>query len=269
MTVLNIWQKGWRLIRKHPVVFAPFLISGACSVIVLYILFLAPHRPISYLLAPPIRMAMGEKFLHYPFNFVVLPKLFRLGDLCVSAFVGMLMSAVTVGMVADILAERRPSFLISFLVAIKRYFMLILVWFVSFGIISLVMNFLPGFFDLQARLGKSLFVTISLAVSIFVQLLFIYVVPALILGRKKIIPAFKDNLKTLANKFIPSMIVVAVPAVMYVPILLFKSYAGLFAQTNFPEMVLLVLLAGVVMTLAIDFWITVCITILYVKQNDR
>jgi len=268
MVIFKVWHESWKFIRKQPVVFVPFLISGALSLLALYILFLAPQRPVAYLLAPPIRAIAGDKFLHYPYNFVLLPNLFRLADLGISAFIGMLMSAVTVGMVSDIYSGRRPSFLINIIVGLKRYFALIIVWFVSFGCIALAMKFLPGLFNLQARLGKSIFITVSLGISVFIQLCFIYMLPLLIIARKKLIPAFFENLKMLGLRLIPTIFLVVIPTLFYVPILILKSYASLFARTNFPESVLIVLGVGVVVTLLVDFWITLSITLVFLRNKD-
>ncbi|MBN2483170.1 MAG: hypothetical protein JXD21_03055 [Candidatus Omnitrophica bacterium] len=269
MVVFKTWRDTWRIIRKQPVVFLPFIISGAVSLLVLYILFLAPQRPIAYLLAPPIRAIAGEKFLHYPFNFVLLPNLFRLGDLAVSAFLGMLMSAVSVGMVADVYSRRTPSFLISLIVGFKRYFALVLLWIISFGIIAVVMKFLPHLFNLQARLGKSAFVAVSLCVSIVVQSLFVYMLPILIIDRKKLWGAFLENIRMLLSRLVPTVILVALPSLLYVPMLILKSYASLFARTGFPESVLIILAVGVIAALVIDYWITISITVYFLKNKTE
>ncbi len=269
MTVFKTWQESWRLIRKHPVVFAPFVIAAGCSLIALYILFLAPQRPLSYLLAPPIRAVAGEKFLHYPFNFIILPKLFRLGDLFVGALVGMLMSAVGVGIVAEGLTGKRPSFLINFIVAGKRYFALVAVWLISFGAITLAMKLIPQMFDSRFVIVKAFFVAISLGLSILIQAMFIYTVPVLILERQKLIPALRENFRMVLKYFLPTLILVLIPALVYVPVLLLKSYAVAFVHTTFPETVLIILGAGIVVTFFIDVWVTVSITTFFLKKRNR
>ena len=87
----DVWKEVGRIVAKRPTVALPFLIAGLINAIALYILYLAPQHPVSALLAPPIRVYFGEQFLHYPANFLLLPRLFYAGEMVIDAFFGMFM----------------------------------------------------------------------------------------------------------------------------------------------------------------------------------
>ncbi len=63
----------------------PFIILFIVDIILISVLYLSPRYPLSVLFAPPIRKLWGSQFLHYPMNFMLLPKLFYYARL-VSSF---------------------------------------------------------------------------------------------------------------------------------------------------------------------------------------
>ena len=61
---VKFWQDTFVLLNKYRSIFVPFFITVVLEGIVLYILYLAPQKPVSTVFAPPIRAFFGERFLH-------------------------------------------------------------------------------------------------------------------------------------------------------------------------------------------------------------
>ena len=76
-TIKKIAGEAFYIFKKYPRTALPLLIMGILDFVALYLLYLAPQRPVSVLLAPPVRAFWGEQFLHYPMNLFLLPKLYH------------------------------------------------------------------------------------------------------------------------------------------------------------------------------------------------
>ena len=130
---ITIFREAFNILRKYPRIIVPFAVTGICNVLALYMVYLTPQRPFIYLFGPPIKAFWGIKFLHYPFNLYLLPKLFYYASICVGATAGVLMSAVAIGMIRDSYTGKSvPSFFSNFSISLKRYFALFGIWFITF-----------------------------------------------------------------------------------------------------------------------------------------
>ena len=113
-TLKKIAGKLSRLIKKYPNVIIPFAVMGVLDFITLYILYLAPQRPVSIALAPPIRAFWGEQFLHYPMNILLLPKLYNYAHMVLLATVGIVTTGAAIGMIHEASFGVKPKVFGSF-----------------------------------------------------------------------------------------------------------------------------------------------------------
>ena len=266
-TVFKIWGETFSLLTKHPKIIFPLVITAILNAGSVYLMYLAPQRPVYFLLGPPVRRFFGERFLHYPLNFFILPKLCNYAEIFISAFFGMLMTAVTIGMIADVLKKERPSFLVNFITGIKRYFSLFIVWVITFGFVIVVTKFLPVWLKAQGEIKKTAFISIYFLSAVFVQVLFIYAVPSLIIKKKKLFPALKENFVVLSKKFIPTIILAMLPAIFYIPVIIAKTNIVFLAKKLFPEIVLVILGISVAVSFLIDMIVTVSTTVLFLEED--
>ena len=78
--------------KTYPVILVPFLIFTLIDLCGLIFVFLIPRAPLYALLGPIVRTFWGEQFLHYPANFLLLPKLASLSRTILSVIFSMLLS---------------------------------------------------------------------------------------------------------------------------------------------------------------------------------
>ncbi|RKY33637.1 MAG: hypothetical protein DRP68_01675 [Candidatus Omnitrophota bacterium] len=266
--VIEVWKETFRILKRYPKILLPFFIIGALNALLLYFIYLAPQRPVFYFLGPPIRVFFGEKFLHYPYNFFLLPKLFNYGEIFLSALLGMVITAVAVGMISEAIKKERPHFLINFIKSIKRYFALLVVWFLSFILGTIVVKVGGSFFEHSKILGELTWGSIVFILAVCAQLLFIYAVPLLIIEKKKLILALKENLFILRRLFLPTLILVLIPTLIYLPILAGRAKALFLINKFFPEIILGVLGIGVAVSFFIDLMVITSTTILFLKRGE-
>lgn len=264
--LFGVWKETFRLLNRRPKIIIPFIIVGALNIIMAYTLYYAPQRPISYLLAAPIRRFFGEKFLHYPFNFYILPQLYSYGEIALSAFVGILMTALAVGMVADCLAGHQASLLISFIRGIKRYFALLVAWAITFVVAYFTAKYFPKLLGTPSENNLKLFSIINFFSSVIVQLLFIYLVPVMIIKNKNIFSSLKENFIVVAKLFFPTLVLGLVPALLYVPTIMLKAKTVFLIDTFFPEIIIGVVVASIVVAVIVDALVTTSTTVLFVKK---
>jgi len=264
--VLATCKESLAMFKKHPKLAVPFIILGAANLMVIYVLYLAPSRPVSHVLAPPIRAFFGERFLHYPANFYLLPKLFNFGQIFIGAVLGVLMSAQAVGMIADIKLNQRPSALINFMRGIKRYVPLLAVWAAAVLLIGLASRVILKVFGGASGVGGLVVTGLSFILFVFIQIAFIYTVPSIVINNKKLLPAFSQNLGALRKLFLPTVTLVFMAAIWYLPIVILKTKPLFLANKFFPEAVLVVLIAGAVISVFIDLLITISTTILFINS---
>ncbi|MCK5306116.1 MAG: hypothetical protein KAJ66_03200 [Candidatus Omnitrophica bacterium] len=109
-------------LRRYPRAFIPFLITALASSLVLLILYLIPMSPLNSLLGQPVTDFYGAQYLHYPYNFTLLPRLFsNARNFLVNPLMGSLMAAIAVGMVCNYHRGREPAFFRNFNKAMRRF----------------------------------------------------------------------------------------------------------------------------------------------------
>ncbi len=263
-----VWKEAGSIIGRRPTIALPFIIGCLVNVAVIFLLYLAPQRPILSILGPPIRVFFGEQFLHYPNNFILLPKLFSYAEIVTAALFGMLMTAVGVGMIADVKRGVRASFFINLIRAFKRYFALFSVWLLTFGLITGVSKLMP--FVLKPINSKGvgfLVISIYFVMNILINLIFVYSIILIIVKRKKLIPALKQGVVLFTKLFVPTALLAVLPSLLYLPVLVLKTKVYFFINNIFPEMILIVLLIGAGLVAFIEFIIYLSLTILFINKE--
>ncbi|OPX30411.1 MAG: hypothetical protein B1H08_01780 [Candidatus Omnitrophica bacterium 4484_171] len=262
---IKVYREAFNILKEYPRVIIPFAVTGICNVLALYIVYLIPQRPFVYLFGPPVKAFWGMKFLHYPFNLYLLPKLFYYASICVGATVGALMSAAAIGMIRDYYTRRNiPSFLPNFSISLKRYFALFGIWFVTF-IISFYSVKAVGYFSAKGFMLK-IVPYIMYSVSIIVQLIFIYAVPALIIEKRKIMSSIARGVGFLRKAILPTLIFVLLPAAFYLPVLALKHKGAVLMGRLYPEIIIAIVGFGILVSFVIDVLVTIFTTLIFLDN---
>ncbi len=276
----EVWKVSFKSMWQCPAIFLPFVIITLCEMFLLIILLLSPHPIIEPLLGPPIRRFFGEMFLHYPYNFSLLPTLFEYVALPLSLLLMPLMCAATVGMVALVVDGEKANFGKNLKLAVKKYVPSLSLWiivlFIYIGIFMLL-----RFLALQCyppALAKILHIpswrmfTISQYLGLFVCLLvepfLAYAIPVMILEKKKLFSAIKEGIIVGWSLYLPTIVLTLIPALFGACIVLVKQKILSFFINFLPESVLGVMAGGFILTLFIGVLVTTSLTVLFLIKRQ-
>lgn len=171
---------------------APLLIQG----VVMFILALMHLYIFSPLISPIIKAwtglfppALADAFYHYPTQFVFMPYFFGQAQI----FVNFVIEAFLFGIVIDLFVAlyhgQKPVFMTSLGHALKRYFQLMLVWFLVLGALYLINTYFFDFvekvlgFSLQAAPRRLVGAELLLrAITVVVYAACIFLLPSIMAG---------------------------------------------------------------------------------------
>jgi len=262
---IQIWKDSLAIVKKNPRILAPFIAAAAAEGLALYILFLTPQRPVAVLLAPPVRAFFGEKFLHYPHNLLLLPRLFYYARLCLGASMGILMTGTALGMIKDAKERKSPRFLISFVASLRRCLSLLAVWIVMLGVSFLTKK---GIEAIGTGIGQPIIIsTLTYTAAIVSQMLFIYAMPAVIIEKKNFLAAIKQGVLFTKKHLLLTLLLLCLPMACYVPMAVLNNSIPALTKIFSPEAIVAVLGTGVCVTLIMDILTTIPPTMLFLKKR--
>ncbi|MCM8756785.1 MAG: hypothetical protein NC817_01965 [Candidatus Omnitrophica bacterium] len=252
------------MFKRYPRILSPFFVVLVTNILILYILYLIPQKPISYLLAPPVRVFWGEKFLHYPFNLFLLPKLFYYANILSTSLIGVLMTALAIGMIKESYLGYIPTIGKNLFLSLRKYFTLLMVWIV---ILVLSETLTRIFRSIEYR-NHSLFISYLInSIGIFIQLFFIYTMPAIVVEDRKFFSGLKENFSFLKNVFLTTFTFILLPTLFYFPLLGFNKLLPSMIERFFPEVIIIFILASIFISTIIDILITTASTLIFLKKR--
>jgi hypothetical protein len=283
VTLKSVYNKTTQGLKSNPVLFVPFAIFALCEFITLIIVYLAPRMPLKLVLGPPIRALWGERFLHYPVNFILIPKLISLARLGLTVLIGSLLTGAAAVLVLKIYKKSKIDFKTALKTAFKKYIALFgivllftLIFFVIDKITSklLIKYFTSGhtrllFLGAKLWLGPIL-MTLNFIFALIVQSAFIYAIPILMIEGTSLTKAIIKSFQLFKQLFLKTLFLVGLPMLLYIPLIVLQSDSAFLITRLFPESVLLVSFAGLLISsLVIDLSITLTTTYLYLMHKDE
>jgi hypothetical protein len=258
--VLRLW---W----EQPVILTPFLVLMVCHALVLCVLFLAPRPPISSVLAPVIRAFAGEQFLHYPENFLLLPRLFTYGKNISDFFVGVFFTCVAITLIHQGYQKTTASWWFGVKKAVRRFPRALVIWGCTFGAAVLVVRLTSRYIGpLIPSVTARIMAEFSL--SILVQMIFVFALPSVIIENRKAFAALRRSLQVLGGRPIETILLVALPSLAFIPVIYGSMHVPQLMQRFFPEVTLYVLAGRIFIGGMVDLSIVSGVTLLFLAHKD-
>jgi len=280
--VINIYGLVFQALKLQPKFFVPFILFVILELIALLFIFVTPRQPFISVLGPIVKAFWGEAFLHYPTNFVLLPRLASLARTVLSVIFGSLLTGAAVSMVNEYYNKRQVKANAGLLNGFKKYltlftFVLILtiLFFGSIKIFywALAKYFMAGFKTLlfikpRFWLGP-MAIFINILIGLFIQSLFIYTIPAIMIDNIKLLRAMGRSLKLFAKYFGQTITLVGLPILVYIPIIILQYKTSFIINRVFPEFVLVIaIFSAIISALVTDILITISTAFLYLKLKE-
>ena len=265
--VIRIWKETITLLATRPSLCIPFVVVAVCNSIALYLLFLAPQSPVSIVLAPPIARFFGQRFLTYPSHLLLIPKLYYYAQIVLSASVGVIMTGLAIGMAKDVYSGKKPRILVNLVNAFRRSLVLFSIWAVMFAIVFVLRKGInaigPG------KMPALLFAVISYYFIMLIQIFFVYVMPAAMIDKRNLLGSLKDGLRFFFRFLTPTIVLTLVPATLYLPVIFVNQKMPFLINKFFPEVIVIVVAGGIIVTFVIDIFYTLCPTFMFLKKKDE
>jgi len=281
ISVLAVWKTAVNLILSQPRVLIPFGILAVVEIAQLFVLANSPHFPVNKIMAPLISRIWGAVFLHYPYIYELLPRLFYYAKMVAGIFVGGLTTAMAVVMVVQAEKGKRLNVKTAFRQAISRYVSLLLLMFLLYVGVHFMMKQPQVLLALAFRgKGELLFLgprpwfqvilpSVLFLLAVVLQGLFVYSIPYIIIKGKKFLPALWSGIVFFGKNAVRTIVLVGVPMVLYVPVTIVRSNIHILADKFGPESIVLVLLIGALVSLLIvDALVTVATALFFIEATD-
>ncbi len=262
--IVEIYKQVFLMLQKNPTILFLFLILGIFDGIALTILFFAPIPPVSNILAPIIRTFWSDQYLHYPSNFILLPKLFGHAHFLISTVFGVFISGMIIKKIEVDNQGQKISTLSAAGFVFKKYLSLIVVWLISYGVFTLS---LKGFLYILPR-NITIQLVSSFILSLIVQSVVAFLMPSLIILNRNFFYAVWNGLKMGIQNIVFMAAIFFIPMALAFGLSFAKLYTPLFIRI-YPEAVLWILAGGIVITLIVDILVTSSATLIFLKVRNE
>jgi len=265
---------------SHPRILFPFISIAFIQLFVLEVLYFSPQYPLAKFFGPVIKRLMGEIYLHYPVNYIILPKLFNYAQVPIYLFLSNFLIGVAIALLWAINTNSTTSIKTAFKSVKPMYVHIVIAAFISFivyfGLYSIYGTFLAKSFKMAgggAHFLKSLLLNgapyFTLFIGVIVTTLFAFVLPLIVIEKKGILTAFWMNFRDHMGSFPHVFLLVFLPTLCYLPILLLRNNINIIADTTFPEMRLILLIISILISVGIDTVVYISITIYYLLKKEQ
>jgi hypothetical protein len=270
---LGIVGWAWRRVLPkvlEPGLWLPFLVVAAVQVLLL-VWLLSFHRGWAQPLAAPLlRSVAGEGALHYPQFFSVLPVAFARLTLVQGVLLSSLLGGIAVILFARAFG-RDPEGGSPVRRALARYPSLVLYTALVTGLVFVlfsVQRLIPGEAVLESRMLRWGTRVGFLLAAVVVESLFIYGTAWIVLRGRNVFGAIPAALGTAAKAFLPTLFLVAIPALAQFPFNYLEGRGDVIIRKFQPE-----IMAGVIgMEIAVDaiiaFFLVGTITFVFLWRQE-
>lgn len=257
LSLKSIYSETFRSLLTKPSALVPMGVFALLEAIALALITLSPRQPFAAVLGPPVQAFFGDQYLHYPFNFLLMPRLMTLARTALAVIAGSVLAGATVLMVSP-LGKRPKTPLAAIFAAMSRSgrllclfsFLALVFWAINKVLIVSVTGYFAShqsFLFIGSGLWKGpILISLSLSVGIFCQALFLYAVPGIALDNKSLLASVRQSFLLFVSRPVLALALVAMPSLMYVPVVIANYNSPLLIERLFPEAVLVVTAAGIV-----------------------
>ncbi len=281
ISVVAVWRTAINLVVSEPRVLVPFAVMAAVEIVQLFILANSPHFPVNKIMAPLIQRIWGGVFLHYPYNYELLPRLVYYAKMAAGIFIGGVTTAMACLIVLQAEKDRKVSLRKALRQSMGRYVSLFLLMFLLYVAVHYAMKqpqlLLTVLFRGKTKLlflgprpwFEVILPTLLFLIAIILQGLFVYSIPFIVIKGRKFLSALWGGVVLFAKNALRTLVLVGVPMVLYVPVTIVRSNINVLADKFGPESIVFVLLISVLIaTVIVDGLVTIATALFFIEATD-
>lgn len=250
------WATSLGLIKAKPVIILPFIIIAFFEALALELLYFSTRWPLSLIANPIIIKFFGEPYLHYPGNLIMLSKLISYSRMLIYVCMGVFLIAISINIFKNTKEDLPIKANALIKNALKKYASFIVYGIIVILLTILIKNVDTAIFNFTVRKllpGLSKFYLIGLSLLIFLsnivlQVFLISAIPYMILQKTPMPKALLKSVVLGLRNFISLFMLIVIPYLVYLPIALLKSVSFIIVEKTFPEINIIIIAAGIVIT---------------------
>jgi len=270
----NVLKINLKILRDYPRVFLPFTLRATASIFFLIFTFLSVNYPFAKMLGPTITGLYGKTYLHYPYNFSMMPQAFSdLRLFVINPFFSTLAAAICCGMVYDFFIKREPGFWRNFNKAMRRFFILFPCM-VILLIFNYVANKILTNYLINIPIGPSykniIILLIIFLVFVLIEIPFAFCFIAIMAKRRSIFSAFKESFSFSFKLFPVVFVIIFVSRLIDLGANLLLLLQPYLAEKFIPDVIALVLLISIILAVISDTLVySLCSCLYCLKENVK
>ena len=257
------WGRAFDVIFGVNKITIPFVVIALLELIGIVVIFVVIQPPLAKYITPIVIRFWGQHFLHYPFNLLLLSRLFNYLQLVLAVVLGTFASGLTISNVFQYSQTEQFSYKTSFKKTLFKYVSLIIITILVLSLLkftySIEMKVLikimmkgQSFLGVRREDWSMLFIVFGVIAAGFVQSLFVFTHSAIMIDNKNFITAIFRNIAFVFKNFLAACVLVIIPLLAYVPVALLKGNLFELMKRTAPEIVFAVLVFGIVISLFIN-----------------
>jgi len=267
---------------SNPVVLVPFITIAFLKLLLLEIFYFAPRYPLSVFFGPIIRRFWGEAYMHYPFNFAILPQLIRWPLVVTDIFLGSFFIAMAISIIYCLNNNKTVKIPAILRTTLAQYVHIImnalLIFGVFYGLYRVYGLAIARALKIASKSGIFYIIKVTvlqgapyvnLLIGVFVTALFAFVLPIIIIEKKKIHTALIANFKNASGSYVVIFALILIPTLFYIPVVLLRNSIPMIADSIFPGLRFLVLVLSVFVITIIDAIVYTSITMFYLLKKEN
>jgi putative flippase GtrA len=249
----------------------PFVISGIFNLLALFTVYLAPMYPFVKVLGPPIAKLKGVQYLHYPYNFILLPELFsKAKNYFVNPFISSVMIAVAVGMIYNYYTDREPKFSPNFNKALRKYISFVLTMGIMVALSVLTSRFVPVLLRKILPAGYiswwiSFLVVFFMVVAI--EAFLVYVFLSIMVKGKNLFSALKESILFSSRFYFVTYLLVLIPRLFDLATNFMQVRQGFFMNAFLPDITLAIIALAIIVAVVTDGLVYTLISNFYILKE--
>ncbi len=280
---INILRTTISLYKNNKTIFTPYIVLVFINLLFLQILYFSPKYPLSAFFSQITSRIFGEQFLHYPYDLTLLPKLYYYAQLTIYIFIGCILLGACAHMVSAINNDETVNFKNSVKRSFGQYIHILLATILSLLLFQglTILNNMAILRAYKIRSASGIFFGIKKAIivgspyfqylfGIIIAALLVYIIPIIVIEKKKIFSAIAGNFRSLWKSFWVTLVIVLLPNLLYLPILVLRNNVYFLGSITVPEMQVWLLVLSIFAATAIDLFVISAATInyLFIKENS-
>lgn len=253
-----------------PGIAAPYLIYFLLQMLLLAVYLAENSGSLARLWALPVSGVSAETLGHYPAHLLLLQPILGRIEIVLEVLIKSLFHGATVFLVAKAMRRGKPSLLRAFSAAGRRYPHLLGVSIISSAAVY-AMVFLGSWLS-SGMEGPARYAALGggIATGLLIQSLFVYAIPYIMIDGLSAVAALASGISLSLRTFTKTLLIVAVPFLLTVPVVLLDMKAEMIALQLSPDFMIHNHIASRVMELVSTYLITASSTVIFLARKvDR